>query len=461
MSSSERRVSPIRHEESDGQAGPALLFPLTRPSYTIAAGISMSTDSPLNGRKVYLPRTFRAFQNRDYRLLWPANLLLYTARWMQMTTLGWLVLVLTDSPFRVALVGFFAWSPMFFLGMVGGFLADSADRKRVLAIAQGVSLVSAVAMALLLISESERFWHAYLVISVVGVAWALDMPSRRSAIPDLLGRAGVTNGVALDSVGMSASMLLGPILAGTLITLVDPAGTYVAIALLYAVSLVLLMPLRLTPGMRSRGGASVFEDLALGLRYIAGNATLRATLLITVLMNLLLFPYKHLVPVMARDVLHVGPGLMGVLQAASGLGALIGAVVIASALDIRYRGRLFIGGSMFALTALLLFSLSRSYFLSLPTLVALGFGTAGFSTMQSSIVMLVAREDMRGKALGVTSLAIGVGPIGALLVGGIASALTASLAIGFMAGAGILCLGLIAALMPSLRQRVEPDERLS
>lgn len=419
----------------------------------------MPSDSALNSRKVYLPRTFRAFQNREYRLLWPANVLSYTARWMQMTTLGWMVLELTDSPLLVALVGFFGWSPLFFLGMVGGSLADSANRKRVLLITQGASLVSAAAMASLLISGSEQFWHAYLVVAIVGVAWALDMPSRRSAIHDLLGRAGVTNGVALDSVGMSASMMLGPILAGALITLFDPKGSYVAIVLIYVVSLALVTRLRLTREVWRGGGASVLGDLAMGLRYIVGNATMRATILITVLMNLLLFPYMHMVPVMARDVLHVGAGLMGVLQAAAGFGALTGAVVIASAMSIRYHGRLFVAGSMFALTALLMFSLSGSYFLSLATLMALGLGTSGFSTMQSSMMMLVAREDMRGKALGVTSLAIGVSPVGALLVGAIASALSAGIALRLIAVAGILCVGFIAILMPSLRRQILPDER--
>jgi MFS family permease len=285
------------------------------------------------------------------------------------------------------------------------------------------------------------------------------MPSRRSAIHDLLGRAGVTNGVALDSVGMSASMMLGPILAGALITLFDPKGSYVAIVLIYVVSLALVTRLRLTREVWRGGGASVLGDLAMGLRYIVGNATMRATILITVLMNLLLFPYMHMVPVMARDVLHVGAVLMGVLQAAAGFGALTGAVVIASAMSIRYHGRLFVAGSMFALTALLMFSLSGSYFLSLATLMALGLGTSGFSTMQSSMMMLVAREDMRGKALGVTSLAIGVGPVGALLVGAIASALSAGIALRLIAVAGILCVGFIAILMPSLRRQILPDER--
>ena len=124
-----------------------------------------------------------------------------------------------------------------------------------------------------------------------------------------------------------------------------------------------------------------------------------------------------------------------------------------SAVNIRYHGRLYLGGSIFSLVALLLFALSRSYFLSLPMLVALGLGTAGFSTMQATLIMLVVREDMRGKALGVTSLAIGAGPIGALLVGAVASAASPGFALGLNALVGIAFLVIVGLLMPSIMER--------
>jgi MFS family permease len=380
---------------------------------------------------------------------------------MQMTILGWLVLELTDSPFLVALVGFFGWSPVIFLGLVGGVIADTANRKRVLVFTQFASLAAALVMMALLIMGSERFWHAYIVMMVTGAAFALDMPSRRSAIHDLLGSSGVTTGVALDSVGMSVSLMLGPALAGALITVVGFTGGFVVVSLAYFVSLTLVLRLRLPQGRRSRAGdMGLVRDLALGVRYVVGHRTLLAIVLITVLMNLLLYPYMNMVPVVARDVLHVGAGLMGVLQAAAGLGALTGAVVIASAINIRYPGHLFIGGSMLSLAALLLFSVSSWYLLSASSLLVLGLGTAGFTTMLFSMVMLVAREEMRGKALGVVSLAIGAGPLGALLVGAVANLRTPGFALGLNAVLGIFLIGLIGIFMQSLRRRVVPDERL-
>ncbi len=178
---------------------------------------------------------------------------------------------------------------------------------------------------------------------------------------------------------------------------------------------------------------------------------------ITVLMNFLMFPYVHLVPVIARDVLHVGPGPMGVLIAAAGMGALVGAVLVASASSIHFHGWLYMGGSMLAFAALLVFALSDRYFLSIPALLVLGLGTAGFSTMQASIVMLVARADVRGQALGVVSLAIGASPLGALLEGAVAGLLSPGFALALNSILGALSIGLIALHMPSLRERMALD----
>ncbi len=403
--------------------------------------------------------TFDAFHNPGYRLLWSGYLFSNVSRWMQMTMLAWLVLELTDSPLRVALVGFFGMSPMLFLGMIGGVLADRVDRRRLILASQSVSLIASVMMAVVLLLGAEQYWYAYLVMLVSGIGWALDMPSRRALLPDLMGRSGVTNAVALDSVAMHCSLLLGPVLAGTLISVVDVSGGYLAIASFQLVSVLLIRAVRL-PGPPKRYGqsANIVGNLIEGFRYVRGNKVILATVWVTVFMNLLMFPYMQMVPVIAKDTLHVGPGLMGVLMGASGLGALVGAVLIASLRTITYHGRLYLGGSLVALATLLAFSLSTWYLASLPIMVILGLGTAGFGTMQATITMLVSSEEMRGRALGVMSLAIGAGPLGAVLTGAVASAYGAPFAIGLNAAIGLVLLASIAVLMPSLFAATVPDE---
>jgi MFS family permease len=414
-------------------------------------------SAPITKRDVRLKRTFQAFANRGYVRLWLANFLLYTSRWMQMTLLAWLILDLTDSPFLVALVGFFSSAPMFLLGLVGGILADRVHRQRLLSLTQGTNVTSSFILTLLLSTGAVQVWHAYMAILITGACWALDTPSRRAVIYDLLGLEGVTNAVALDAVGMNASRMCGPALAGVLITLTGVTGGYVVITFFCSIAWMLLWSLRIPqrppPERRQQG---IWRNLLEGFRFVRGDQTIKATLYITVVMNVLLFPYVQMVPIIARDILHVDAALMGVLQASEGLGALVGAVLIASAVRLHYHGRVFLGGSLLALIGLLVFSMSRWYMLSLPVLLVLGLGTAGFGAMQSTIIMLAAREDMRGRALGVLSLAIGTGPFGSLLMGAAASAMHPVVVIRMNALLGIVSLMFIMMLMPALTARTQP-----
>jgi MFS family permease len=166
-----------------------------------------------------------------------------------------------------------------------------------------------------------------------------------------------------------------------------------------------------------------------------------------------------MVPVIARDMLHVGPGLVGVLMSADGIGAFTGALIVASVPRLRHHAYLYWGGSMLALTMLLAFSLSRAYTLSFPLLLVMGLGEAGFATMQSTMIMLVAKEEMRGRVLGVLSLAIGAGPVGSLVVGAVADEYSPTFASGVNACIGLVLVGVVWMLMPSLRHPITVEER--
>lgn len=420
----------------------------------------MATASRIIPNRLRVLHTFDAFHNAGYRRLWPAFLFANVSRWMQMTLLAWLVLGLTDSPLRVALVGFFGMGPMLLLGMIGGVLADRVDRRRLILASQSASMIAALVMTAILFMGVERYWYAYLVILVSGIGWALDMPSRRSILPDMLGRAGLTNAVALDSVAMHASLMLGPVLAGGMISAAGVRGGYLVVGTFYLVSVLLMRSIQLPERRNRYTGRShnILNNLVEGFKYVRGNNVILATVCVTVLMNLLLFSYVQMIPVIAKDLLKVGPGLMGVLMGAPGLGALVGAVLIASAGNLSHHGRVYLVGSMVALGALLVFSLSQQYIFSLAILIVLGLGMSGFGTMQSTIVMLTASEEMRGRALGVVSLAIGTGPLGALLVGVVASAASPSFAIGINAAVGAASLVTVGVLMPSLWRRMTGDE---
>jgi MFS family permease len=355
--------------------------------------------------------------------------------------------------------------PMLFLGVFGGVFADRINRKRLLVFTQSANFVATLVMTLFLFAEVAMgreivaYWHAYVILLTSGVGWALDMPSRRSVVLDLLGRDRVTNGIAVDSIGMQSSMMTGPILAGVLVSLISFSGTYVIITAFYLVSVVLMWLVRMPPQVNiNKGPHNIFRNLFEGFRYVSRQNTILAVVVITVFMNLLLFPYQQMVTVIGRDVLGAAPWLIGMLMGAQGFGSLTGGILIASSSGISHHGRVYFIGSMFALLMLLLFSFSRWVGISLPLLYLLGLGAACFGTMQSTIVMLVAREEMRGRALGVITLAIGAGPLGSLMVGALASATSPTLAITMIASAGLVTVGLAGLFMSSIRQRIVADE---
>ena len=421
--------------------------------------------------------TFDAFLNGNYRLLWASNFFAYVSRWMQMTMLGWFVFEQTGSPFLVTLVGFSGMGPLVVLGVFGGVLAERVDKRRLLLGTLFANLIAAALMAALIFSDMLlstsllQFWHAYVVMLVGGIGWGLDMPSRRSIVLDVLGRARVNNAVALDSIGMHSSRMIGPLLGGALITasryvLSDGYGLeagYAATLVFFVASATMLLKMRTmarqAPAEQTEMSAVVvIDNLKQGFRYVWGHSTLRAVVLITVFMNLLLFPYQQLIPVVAEEVLMVGATLMGLLLAVEGFGALIGSTLIASASNMTHHGRVYFGGSMLGLLMLLLFSFSEWYGASLSLMLILGLGTAGFGTMQATIILLVARDDMRGRGLGIITLAIGAGPIGALLIGAVAERMGAPIALTINAVLGIVTVGLTGALLSSLLGRMTPDE---
>ena len=368
-----------------------------------------------------------------------------------MTLLVWLVLERTGSPFLVALVGFFGMIPLLLFGAIGGVLADRVDRRKLIRSTQLLNLAASLAMLVLLVTGMEEYWHSYIIVLASGLGWALDMPARRSIVLDVTGRVGVTNAMALDSVGMHASRMIGPALAGILIQTVGLTGGYIVIIALYLVSLIFLTVLKLPQREILPTSHSVVRNLVEGFIFVRSNRVIFGTVVVTVLMNLLLFPYMQMVPVIARDTLNVGAGLMGILMGADGLGAIVGSIAIASFGQIKYHGRIYLGGSLIGLVLVLAFAASQWFAVSLPVLILLGLGTAGFGTMQSTIIVISATDDMRGRALGVISLAIGAGPIGALLIGAVAETTSPATGITIFGIVGILSLSVVALLMPELR----------
>jgi MFS family permease len=369
-----------------------------------------------------------------YRLLWLMGLCAATARWMDLVVLGWLVLSLTDSPLMVGVAAFCRTAPMMLFGPFAGVLADQLPRVRVMIGVQALNVAVASALALLFAAGLGGFGILVALEVLLGVAWVLDFPSRRTVLFAVVGREQLTTAVSLESMSMQGAKMVGPLVGGILLSRLGPAACYVALA---ALSLGALAAARRLDRRIALPGAATSEpvlaSLGAGLREVRGQPAILGVLAITVLMNALVFPYQQILPVFARDVLQVGPVALGLLVAAEGLGALASSLAIAARAGQVRHARLFGASSLAAALFLLAFAASPWYGLSLALQLGVGAAESGFGTMQSAIVLLNAPERARGRAMGILSACIGTQPLGSLWIGFLASRMGAPLATGLNA----------------------------
>jgi MFS family permease len=387
-----------------------------------------------------------------YGILWTASLLWNQARWMDQVVLGWTVLEITNSAWHVAIIGVLRSLPMMLLGVFGGAIADRFERRRLLIGAQVLGAVVSLAIGGLLWLEALRYEHAVAAALLLGVQWAVDWPARRALIPDMVGRDLTQSAIVLESVSMNLTRITGPLAAGALIAYASPASSYFVMGLLYLVEIVLLivMPLRARKlGPRTMSMARYLRE---GFDELRFNHPIVGVLLITVFMNAFAFPYQQILSVFARDVLNTDPIGLGVLGAASGVGALAGALFLSARPFVPRPALLFSIGSFTMSAALIGFALSRSFELSVVLLLISGLGSASFSAFQSTIILRAAPEQIRGRAMGVLTLAIGTAPIGLLEIGAITAAFGAPIAVATNAA---LCAGLVvwvAVRLPGFRK---------
>lgn len=389
----------------------------------------------------------------DFRCLLTGTVIWWQCFFMEMVVTGWLVFDLTNSPWSVALVSFCRTLPLLLTGLFSGAIVDYFGRRRVVIAAQSANLGAYVAMILLLWSGYAAPWNIAVVAFCLGTAWAIDWPTRRALLPDILDKTKMVDGMLLESFLTGIGRIVSPAIAGALISRFGALGCYVGMALLSLSALLTLLPLLRTPRVRTAPATTLAPGAAIreGLRYVRSNQTILAVLLATLLMNLWIFPYSSLLPVFARDVLHQGPVELGLLSTATGAGSFLGLILIQQ-LRRRYSiGLLFIAGTTWMCVMLIFFALSRYYPLSLGLLFGAGMGMSCFGTLQSAIILLATNDEMRGRVMGLLVLAIGGDPLGQLQMGALAEQLGVQATLAGQAGAATLLMALIVLLLPSIR----------
>ena len=346
-----------------------------------------------------------------FRRVWLTGGLISIVRWIEFLTIGVYVFELTRSASLVVLFTMLRLVPMALLGAWIGAVAEHVSRRRLLLGVLGCGIFVTAAQALLAWTGRLELWHIAVGALVGGVFWAVDMPVRRLILIELAGPARIAPAMGLDAATNNATRMLGPSIGGLLLEFIGIHGAFALGACLYLCGIVMLGRLRLREKLNRRASLHIPQQIREGMRIVASDRAMVGTLAVTVVFNVFLWPVTSMVPVIGQTQLHLSAFPIGLLMSADGLGALAGAILVATRTRTpHFRGLYLMGVTLFA-CASIVFALSPWTLLSGAAQIAAGFGGACFSTMQASIVFLSAPVAARSRAMGLVTVCIGTAAV--------------------------------------------------
>ena len=407
-----------------------------------------------------LPPSLRAFGARNFRIYMMGQAVSLVGTWMQQLATSWLVYRLTGSTFLLGVSVFCGQIPMLFLSPVAGVLADRLDRRRVILITQTLLMAQATVLALLSRTGAVRIWHVLALNVFFGVVNSLDMPTRQAIVPELVERReDLSNAIALNATIVNATRLIGPTVAGLLIASYGEAACFAVNAASFLPVIISLLLIRLPSRPAADGGVEkpMFSGFREGLAYAFGFEPIGTILALLAVLSLTGMPYTVLMPVFATKILGGSARTMGFLTAASGLGALSGAIYLASRGTVRGLLRRIAAGSALFGAGLIGFSLSRHFWLSELMLFVAGFGVMVMMAACNTVLQTLAADDKRGRVMSLYVTALtGVAPLGGLLSGTLAVRWGAPATVALGGAASVAGALFFATRIPALRAKVRP-----
>jgi MFS family permease len=402
--------------------------------------------------------TLRALRHRNFRLFTIGQSLSLIGTWMQQVAIGWLVYRLTGSAFLLGLLGFVSQVPNFLLAPIAGVLADRFDKRRIVILTQIVMMLQAFVLAALVLTDRVTVGWVLVLMGMLGAASGFDIPARQSFLVDMVGdRDDLPNAIALNSSVFNAARLIGPALAGIIIAAVGEGICILINAFSYVAVLAALLAIRV-PSRPPRGShTAMIAGLTEGFRYAYEFRPMRSILLLVAFVSLAAVPFSVLLPVVATTVLGGGAETLGFLMAATGFGALAGALYLATRSTVRGLGRIMVIAALAFGAALIGVSVSRVLWLSLACLALAGFGMMVQMASSNTVLQTLVDDDKRGRIMSLYSMAFtGVSPLGSLLLGSLAAAFGVPFAFAFAGTAAILAAAVFGTRVPALRATIQP-----
>jgi MFS family permease len=365
---------------------------------------------------------FRSLNYRNYRLFFIGQNLSLIGTWMQRIALPWLVYHITGSAFLLGVVSFAGQIPTFILAPVAGVITDKFNKHKVLLVTQSFSLIQASILAYLTLTGQVQIWHIVVLGIVLGSINAFDIPTRQSFVIEMVEKKEhLGNAIALNSMMFNSARLIGPTIAGLILSFADEGICFLlnAVSYLFVIVSLLLMRLKVVTKIRER--VSVVKELKNGFSYTFGFSPIRYLILLLAVVSLMGASFQLLMPVFAKEVLHGSSSTFGFLMGGAGMGALMGALFLASRETVIKLGRLIPAAAGLFGIGLILLSFTRYLPLSLVLVVIAGLGLMLHTASSNTILQTITDDDKRGRVMSFYTMAImGTAPFGSLIAGSLA-----------------------------------------
>jgi MFS family permease len=405
-----------------------------------------------------LSTIFRSLRYRNYRLFFAGQSISLVGTWMQRIALPWLVYHMTGSVLLLGVVSFAGQVPTFILSPFAGALTDRWNRYRVLLLSQVFSLIQAMILAVLSLTGIIQVWHIAVLSIILGCINAFDVPSRHAFVINMVEKKeDIGNAIALNSMMFNGARLIGPSVAGVMLATTSEGVCFLINAISYLFVVISLMMMKRVKNEAKGARGNLIRDMKDGFNYVFGFAPIKYLIILLAIVNLMGASYQVLIPVFAKEILQGGSATFGFLVGAGGVGALAGAVYLASKETIIRLGRLIPASTILFSAGLIVLAFIKSFFLSGILMVFIGLGLMLQTAASNTVLQTITDDDKRGRVMSFYTLAImGTAPFGSLLGGFLARTMGTPVTI--LAG-GIICLagGLIfLKKLPDLRKIVKP-----
>jgi MFS family permease len=416
--------------------------------WTIPPPVPMKMeDSQL--RQKQWPVALRALQHRNYRLFFFGQLISLIGTWMDPVAESWLVYRLTGSALLLGTVAFAGQIPVLLLSPVGGIVADRYNRRSILVVTQSLMMVLNLILAGLTLTHVVQTWHVMLLAALMGVINAFDFPARQAFIVDMVSQEELVNAIALNSAAFNGARVIGPALAGVVVAAVGEGWCFFANGLSFLAVIAGLLMIK-APQSRRAIKDPPMQNLKEGFRFVIRAGPVRALMLLLALITFTGMPCVVLMPVFADQILHGGARALGLLMGASGVGALCGAITLATRKNVSGLERWIVVACSSFGAALILFSLSRTFWFSVALLVLLGFSFTWELASSNSLIQSMVPDQLRGRVMAVCMMFMGMAPLGAPLAGSLADTIGAPMTVALGGAISIIGGIVFATRLPAL-----------